>query len=216
MKAYTETAPFFLYGLPRFSVRSPMAAEKKRKATETSDHSALLYEVGQHKNKHAFIQLFEHFAPRIKSFLVSGGLDNETADELAQETMLTVWKRAKTYNPEKAKASTWIFTIARNKKIDFFRKTSRTHIVDMELDLIQDNTDTPAQDIQHLQEAAHIAEALKELPKEQASLVHKSFFEGKSHGEIAQETNIPLGTIKSRIRLALERLRGTKKIKDLK
>lgn len=189
---------------------------EQKSASAMADYSALLYDVGQNKNKQAFIQLFEYFAPRIKSFLISGGLNVEAADELAQETMLTVWNKAAGYKPAKAKASTWIFTIARNKKIDFFRKNSRAHIVDMELDLIQDNADTPAQNIQHLQQEELVAEAMKNLPKEQANLIHKSFFEGKSHSEIAKETNIPLGTIKSRIRLALERLRGAKEIKDLK
>lgn len=228
MNAQAQIEPFSLYELPRFSVRSRMAATKKAKTTKTSpqkrsaadnptpDFSALLYDIGKNKNRQAFITLFEYFAPRVKSFLISSGLSHELADEIAQETMLTVWHKAKGYNPSKAKASTWIFTIARNKKIDHFRKYSRENIVDLELGLLQDDSASPSQNTQEIQEEQIIAHALQELPDDQADLIHKSFFEGKSHSEIAKETKIPLGTIKSRIRLALERLRGVKDIKDLK
>lgn len=224
MNACAQSATFSLYEIPPISVRSPMVAKKHNENrhnttinhVETDSFSDLLYDVGANKNRESFIKLFNHFAPRIKSFLISGGLNRETADELAQETMLTIWRKAETYKPEKAKASTWIFTIARNKKIDHFRKYKRENIVDVELDIIKDDQDGAAKNMQRSQEKNIMASALKALPNDQADLIHKSFFEGKSHSQIAKETKIPLGTIKSRIRLALKRLRENVKIEGLK
>lgn len=176
----------------------------------------LLCDVGKNKNKESFIELFEYFAPRIKSFLMKGGADENTADELAQETMLSIWDKAGSFDPQKAAASTWIFTIARNKRIDALRKI-KGHSVNLEdLPVLQDeNSSSPAQNLSRTEEAESIMYALSTLPEEQADLIVKSFFEDKSHAEIADETGIPLGTVKSRIRLALERLRGDERINGL-
>lgn len=176
----------------------------------------LLCEVGQDKNKESFVSLFQHFAPRIKSFLIKGGADENSADELAQETMLSVWDKAKSYDPKKAAASTWIFTIARNKRIDALRKIKGYHVDLDDLPVLEDTAGfTPAQDMNRTQESENIIAAMSELPKEQSELIQKSFFEDKSHSEISEETGIPLGTVKSRIRLALDRLRGQEKVKQL-
>lgn len=160
------------------------------------------------------MQLFEHFAPRVKSFLMKGGTAEDVADELAQETMLTVWNKAPSFNPAQAGASTWIFTIARNRKIDTLRKTGRFEVAPTDPDLIQ-STDSPRGNTMRREEIESIAEALDELPEEQAMLLRQSFFEDKSHADIAKETGLPLGTVKSRIRLALERLRKNKTVKEL-
>lgn len=167
----------------------------------------LLVAVGKNRDRDAFIRLFEHFAPRVKSFLMRGGFRADLADELAQETMLTVWDRASGFDPARAAASTWIYTIARNKRIDSLRKTARPE-PDAEDPLFAAN-DQPRPDeiVNHAEEAAALAEALKKLPPEQAELIQKAFFEEKTHSDIAAETNLPLGTVKSRIRLALERMR---------
>jgi RNA polymerase sigma-70 factor, ECF subfamily len=175
----------------------------------------LLKAVAEIRDRQSFIELFQYFAPRIKSFLIKGGMDMETADELAQETMLTVWNKAEGFDPAKAAASTWIFTIARNKKIDFLRKRYREGVDFSEQSDLPDDAPGPSDALQRTEEEQTIAAALETLPAEQAELIQKSFFEGKSHTEIAEETKIPLGTVKSRIRLALERLRGAPKVKDL-
>lgn len=186
--------------------------------TEIADISFedLLYDVGQHKNKDSFIRLFGHFAPRIKSFLLKGGASESIADELAQETMLSVWHKAQSYDPSKSAASTWIFTVARNKRIDALRK-NRAHNIDIDLlPALEDETiSSPIHAMSEQQEIMRVHSALKSLPEDQADLIRKSFYEDKSHSEIAQETGIPLGTVKSRIRLALERLRREKSIREL-
>ncbi|MGB4057434.1 MAG: sigma-70 family RNA polymerase sigma factor [Alphaproteobacteria bacterium] len=174
----------------------------------------LLCDVAEKRNKESFVQLFEHFAPRVKSFLMKGGSAEDIADELAQETMLTVWKKAPSFDPKKSAASTWIFTIARNKKIDALRKTGRFEIAPVDPEM-QSGTDSPRDNAIAAQEIQSIAAALNDLPEEQASLLRKSFFEDKPHIEIAKETGLPLGTVKSRIRLALERLRNNKTVKEL-
>ncbi|MFP4312992.1 MAG: sigma-70 family RNA polymerase sigma factor [Alphaproteobacteria bacterium] len=180
------------------------------------DFEAILCDIGKNRDKQSFVTLFEYFAPRIKSFLIKGGADEHTADELAQETMLNIWDKAKSYDPQKAAASTWIFTIARNKRIDALRK-SKGYYVDLDdLPILEDDeSPSPVQNLYTTQQMSRISKALDSLPEEQASLIRKSFFEDKSHQELAEETGIPLGTIKSRIRLGLERLRGDSKIKGL-
>src|SRR5262245_8293847 len=105
---------------------------------ETDHFGRLLLDVAQTRNKESFVQLFEHFAPRVKSFLMKGGTREDLADELAQETMLTVWNKAGAYNPAQASASTWIFTIARNKKIDALRKTGRFEVAATDPELVAD------------------------------------------------------------------------------
>lgn len=167
----------------------------------------LLVSVGKTQNRDSFIRLFEYFAPRVKSFLMQGGMSPETADELAQETMLTAWDKASSFDPSKAKASTWIFTIARNKKTDYLRKYKRPPITEEDLAFSQSSEEAPDDIVSQTQETKALREAIEKLPEEQASLLHKSFFEDKTHDDIAKETKIPLGTVKSRIRLALDRLR---------
>lgn len=175
----------------------------------------LLLAVARHQDKDAFAELFEYFAPRIKSFLMKGGAAPDQADELAQETMITVWQKAGSFDPAKSSASTWIFTIARNKRIDAIRKTPRPEMDADELD-IADDAPTAAAAIAQDEESDIMARAIQSLPPEQADLLYKSFFEDKTHADIAKETNLPLGTVKSRIRLALERLRGDKKVTELR
>lgn len=171
------------------------------------DFSALLMAVGQKQDKTAFVQLFNHFAPRIKSFLIKGGAKPDQAEELAQEAMMTVWTRASTYDPKQANAGTWIFTIARNKRIDSLRKTKRMHVGIEDPAYIPDDSPHADAGILDSQRMVKVAQAINELPPEQSDLIRKSFFEDKTHAQIAEEEKIPLGTVKSRIRLAMDRLR---------
>ena len=182
---------------------------------KSDDFSAMICAIAKNKDKDAFIKLFEHFAPRIKSFLMKGGALPEQADELAQETMLTLWNKAESYKPEQAAASTWIFTIARNKRIDALRKTKRHDIDPADPMILEDTNPSPRANALYSEEVDVLGEALETLPEEQAELIRMSFFDDKSHAAIAEETGIPLGTVKSRIRLALERLRGHSKIQDI-
>lgn len=180
-----------------------------------SYYNALLKDVGQNKDKAAFAELFDYFAPRVKSFLMKGGANPDIADELAQETMITLWQKAASFDPAKANASTWIFTIARNKRVDGLRKKIRPETEDAEAEFIADDAPLASEVIAQAEEAHAMEDALASLPKEQADLLYKSFFEDKTHADIAEESGIPLGTVKSRIRLALEKLRGNQKVKQL-
>jgi RNA polymerase sigma factor (sigma-70 family) len=173
------------------------------------DLDALLVAVGQNKDKPSFIKIFEYFAPRIKSFLIKGGAQPDQAEELVQETMLAIWDRAESYNPSASAASTWIFTIARNKKIDALRKSKYHHYDPNDvMDSIKDEGQQSAEDqVVDRQREQEIEIAMKSLPQEQADLIRMSFFDGMAHADIASKTKLPLGTVKSRIRLALDRIR---------
>lgn len=169
----------------------------------------LLVAVSATSSRDSFIRLFEHFAPRIKSFFMGSGLSADIADELAQDTMLTVWDKARQYDPAKAAASTWIFTIARNKRIDYLRKNARPapDPQDSALDFAGERP-APDEAVLRHEQSLQIAKALQDLPPAQADMIYKSFFEDKTHQDIADETALPLGTVKSRIRLAMDRLRA--------
>lgn len=217
-----ENTNFTLYGPPNKLFKYPQGYEMVAKLgnsddlddlgtsandTEIQCFNSLLEKVSTDKDRDAFIELFEHFAPRIKSFLMKSGLSPDVADELAQETMLTVWNKAEQYNKAQAAASTWIFTIARNKKIDYFRKNSKAPLTKHDLAFSQPEQTLPDDELGKEQQQDKIAQLLSEIPEEQAELIQKAYFEDKTHQDIAQETGIALGTVKSRIRLGLERLR---------
>ena len=157
------------------------------------------------KDTVAFEELFNHFAPRVKAFLMKSGADHQMAEECSQEVMATVWRKAHLFDPSRASASTWIFTIARNKKIDAIRKQNRPEPEQ----LYQDQDYEPDQEtiVELQQETERLTSALEELPEKQRVLVEKAYLGELSHSEIAEITGLPLGTIKSRIRLALEKLR---------
>ena len=168
----------------------------------------LLVRVGRDRDRTAFAELFEHFAPRIKSFLLRLGTDESVAEEVAQEAMIMVWRRAETYDARQSGASTWIFTIARNKRIDRLRRENRP-LPDMtDPSLAPEDVETSDIFVFRQQEEKKIRHALKNLPEEQAKMIFSAYYEEKSHREIANESGVPLGTVKSRIRLALNRLRA--------
>lgn len=168
-------------------------------------HVELMRSICDDRSKDAFAQLFEHFAPRVKSFLMKGGADSELAEECAQDVMVTVWQKADLFDPNRATASTWIFTIARNKRIDAIRKQNRPEPEEI---YWMGKEDPDAEIIVGMQqEADNLAEAIEELPKKQRVILKRAFYGDMTHQEIAAETGLPLGTIKSRIRWALEKLR---------
>lgn len=163
------------------------------------------------QDRQAFARLFNHFAPQLKAFGLSTVIPDRSgqfADELVQEVMITVWNKASTYDPEKAGAATWIFTIARNKRIDLLRKLKR-HRGLLDIDDIWPLEDEGAGPLQLLQQRIterSVRESLVGLPPSQREVLLMAFMEGKTHSEIAVELALPLGTVKSRIRLAMQRL----------
>jgi RNA polymerase sigma factor (sigma-70 family) len=169
-----------------------------------------LRKVAQSADRVAFKKLFEHFAPQIKAFLMKGigsyG-DRSQAEEMTQEVMIKVWNKAATFNASKASVNTWIFTIARNTRIDFIRRNSRADRK-IEIEDIWHEADSPEPviDLQQRRVETQIRKAMSTLPAEQALVLEKAFMESKSHSEIAEELGLALGTVKSRIRLALNKL----------
>lgn len=169
----------------------------------TPDHlKASLVDLARYRDKKLFIQLYDHFAPRLKSHLMSRGVTDEMAEDLVQETMLAVWRHCGSYNPDKAAASTWIFRIARNLWIDRLRKEKPEH--SLTLDCYPEESFTP--DVT-LTDSDKMHEAMNHLPQQQAQLIYRVYYEGKTHREIAHEMDIPLGSVKSGIRLAFVKLR---------
>lgn len=169
--------------------------------------AGLVEAVAQRKDRQAFAALFDHFAPRVKAFMRGRGVEDARADDLVQEVFLTVWQRAVLYDRKVASVSTWIFTIARNKHIDSLRRERRPEF-DPEDPAFAGFPDPPA-DLQLSQNQidARLRAAVEELPEEQALVLKKNFFEDKPHRLVAEELNLPLGTVKSRLRLALAKLR---------
>ena len=165
----------------------------------------LIKKVETLKDTSAFEELFNHFAPRVKAFLMKSGADPQMAEECSQEVMATVWRKAHLFDPARASVSTWIFTIARNKKIDAIRKLNRPEPEQLYPE--QDYEPDQEEVVELQQETERLATALGELPEKQRVLIEKAYLGELSHSEIAEITGLPLGTIKSRIRLALEKLR---------
>ena len=157
------------------------------------------------KDQTAFAELFRHFAPRVKAFLMKSGADDALAEECTQEVMATLWHKAHMFDPTRASVATWIFTIARNRKIDMLRKQRRPEPENLPWGPEQEPDQADVMALQ--QESARLGQALALLPAKQRELIEKAYFGDLSHSEIAAETGLPLGTIKSRIRLALEKLR---------
>ena len=176
--------------------------------TQQDSWENLLVRVGRFKDKDAFAQIFAHFAPRLKSFLMRMGADMPTAEEVVQEAMVMVWRRAETYDPKYAGASTWIFTIARNKRIDRLRRENRP-LPDMtDPAIAPEAVETSDKVVERHEDEAKIHRILKKLPEEQAKMIFAAYYDQKSHRDIAEESGVPLGTVKSRIRLALNRMRA--------
>jgi len=167
----------------------------------------LLVAVGRERDRLAFGALFGHFAPRLKTYLRRLGCESGAAEELVQEVMLLVWRRAETYDPAQASASTWVFTIARNKRVDSLRREQRPEFDPNDPALVPDADEPADRRMETRQSNDRLRAALKDLPPEQAELLRMAYFEDKPHSVISAENGIPLGTVKSRLRLAVDRLR---------
>lgn len=166
---------------------------------------AMVHAIAEKQDKSAFAELFRHFAPRVKAFLMKNGADESLAEECMQDVMTTLWRKAQMYDPARASVATWIFTVARNRKIDLLRKYARPE--PEELPWGPEPEPEAAEVIILAQESSKLAAALKALPDKQRKLIERAYFGDMTHSEIAAETGLPLGTIKSRLRLALDRLR---------
>lgn len=179
-------------------------------AAKEENWDQLIVKVGTDQDRQAFSKLFNHFAPYLKGFLLkSDGVGPEHAEELVQETMLKLWRKAPTYSPSQAAASTWIYTIARNTRIDWIRKHYKENTTELTADDLYDNAETPSpySSLIRVRNSRSIEEQLKTLPMEQQDVLRLMYFDGRSGQQIADALNLPLGTVKSRIRLALAKLK---------
>ncbi len=175
--------------------------------------SRLLERVGQERDESAFAQLFAHFAPLIKGFCLGNVNTNfpaDAADEIVQEVLFKVWQKAPSYDATKAAASTWIYTVMRNCRIDVMRRNRRT-ISDSGVIEIEDIWDEAADDqaYVYLQQASNetlIHNAFGQLPAEQRLVLNQVYMQGKTHQQISTETGLPLGTVKSRVRIGLKKM----------
>jgi RNA polymerase sigma-70 factor, ECF subfamily len=168
----------------------------------------LLRRVGEQADSAAFRELYQTYGPRVKAYMMRRGADAGTAEDLAQETMFTVWRRASLYTAEKGSAATWIFTIARNLRIDRLRREVPWQ------ELPDDRREGPADEalpdeaLAEKERNEKVRAALADLPADQREIVELSYLEGLSHGEIAERLNLPLGTVKSRMRIAYQKIRA--------
>jgi RNA polymerase sigma-70 factor, ECF subfamily len=171
-----------------------------------ADHDRLIQAVAQERDREAFAALFDHFAPRLKAWLMRSGAPAAAADDFAQDAMLTVWRKAELFDPARARAATWIFTIARNRRIDALRRESRPLPVP-EIRLAAPEPDRPDDLFQTREDESRVRTALRSLKPDQIEVIQMAFFQDLTHAEVARSLALPLGTVKSRIRNAMIKLR---------
>jgi RNA polymerase sigma-70 factor (ECF subfamily) len=170
--------------------------------------SDLLSRIARDRSDEAFRKLFDEYGPRIRSYMIRGGADPATAEELAQETLLTVWNKAGLYSPEKGSPVAWIFTIARNLRIDRLRRqTAWQELTDEQSETLASDEMAPDEATSLNQRRTRVQAVLATLPPDQLEVVTLAFIDGLSHSDIAERLTLPLGTVKSRIRLAYQKVR---------
>jgi RNA polymerase sigma-70 factor (ECF subfamily) len=186
---------------------APNASASRSTSPDAAAWAALVERIATSADKQAFASLFRHFAPRVKSYLLRLGAGGAQAEELTQEAMIMVWRKAASFDRNQSSVATWLFTIARNKRIDAIRRERRPEIDPSDPALVPDPEPAPDVALAVDQRDTRLRAAIATLPAEQAELLKLAFYEDKSHGDIAAERGIPLGTVKSRLRLAFGRLR---------
>lgn len=171
-----------------------------------TEYDRLIQAVARDRDRDAFAALFDHFAPRLKAYLMRSGAAPAAADDFAQDAMLTVWRKAEQFDPSRARAATWIFTIARNRRIDALRRESRP-LPAPEISLDSPDPERPDDLLQARQDEGRVRAALRSLKPDQIEVIQMAFFQDLTHAEVAQSLALPLGTVKSRIRNAMIKLR---------
>jgi len=173
------------------------------------DWPGLIAEIALRRDREAYRRVFEFFAPRIKGYLMRTGSSEAEAEEIAQEAMIALWRKADRFDPATTGAAAWIFTIARNLRIDAVRRGRRTEwmLQEVEAEYWPQSVESTETALSRSQEASYVELALHRLPAQQSEIIRLSFLEEKPHSEIAELLGIPLGTVKSRVRLAMNRLR---------
>jgi len=192
------------------SWRSTMSADRNLPSVPP-DWAESIGAVAAHADRLAFAKLFEHFAPRVKTFMKRSGMSDAAAEDLAQETLLTVWRKAALFDPASSGPAAWIFTIARNLRIDALRRERRSGSYtadDIEAEFLLDESPHADAVVAARQLDIRVRAALATLPEDQMRVVALSFHQDIAHADIAEQLQIPLGTVKSRLRLAMNKLRA--------
>ncbi|WP_116367979.1 sigma-70 family RNA polymerase sigma factor [Parahaliea mediterranea] len=187
---------------------SDKGSDSQHSAPRADEWSECLQAIALHADRAAYTRLFRHFAPLIKGFALAGSsLSANHADELVQEVMIKVWQKSAAYDPAKAAASTWIYTIARNCRTDLFRRLQKFDTPLAAEDVAPDGAaEEPFEQIHSRRNGQRVRDLMAGLPVDQSQILAKVYMEGKSHAETAAELDLPLGTVKSRVRLALQKL----------
>jgi len=208
MLAHARTASFPppIPALRRMGMGLRLPRNQTQNRTMTAPElNALLVRVATARDRAAFAALFDHFAPRVKAYLLRLGASPALAEDLAQEALLSLWRKAHLFDPAKASAATWLFTIARNLRIDVIRRERRPELSSE--DFMPESEPMADDGLAQADDEVRLRAALKDLPADQIQVVELSFFADKPHSKIAAELDIPLGTVKSRLRLAMARLK---------
>jgi RNA polymerase sigma-70 factor, ECF subfamily len=192
----------------RFDGRISAGGMTRQTLTDGPNHAALIEAIAQRQDRAAFGELFRYFAPRIKGWMLRAGASSAAAEEMAQEAMLVVWRKADLFDANRAGATTWIFTIARNLRIDIVRRERHPSTLLQDPVAETEFAEPPDHALDCAERDKRVRLALSQLPAEQAIVIRKAFFEDKPHPVIEKELGIPLGTVKSRLRLAVARLRA--------
>lgn len=190
----------------RIVLREQLPIARKPDGTAMREWSACIVTIAASRDRAQFALLFAHFAPRLKGYFMRLGVSPDIAEDLAQDALLAVWRKAEMFDPARASASTWIFTIARNLRVDLQRRARDPR-------QLTDGTDSvpepmPSDIILSAEREDRVRAALANLSPDQADVIRLSFFEERPQSEIAKVLDIPLGTVKSRVRLAMSRLRA--------
>lgn len=180
-----------------------------RPSSHAAHFAALLEAVAEARDKQAYIELFDYYAPRIKAYVLRLGTESMQAEELTQEVMITLWRKAHLFDRTKSSVATWLYRIARNRRIDLLRRSKTADIDTEDPGLHPEPFPDLGEEYDAAQREKRVRAALDGLPDAQRELIQLAFFKGLSHSEIAEQTGLPLGTVKSRIRLAFTRLRRT-------
>lgn len=188
---------------------NPCRSPRMKTLDNSSDpffHDRLIEAIAQRRDRDAFAALFAYFAPRLKAWLIKSGATPGAAEDFAQDTMLTVWRKADLFDTSKARAATWIFTIARNRRLDMLRRDARP-LPTPEIELAGEDVRRPDELLSMSQDADRVRDALSRLTPDHVEVLRLAFFMDSSHSEIAKHLDLPLGTVKSRIRNAMTKLR---------
>jgi RNA polymerase sigma-70 factor, ECF subfamily len=187
---------------------TPHGTVMKSEGGTEVDPGKWIAEIAAKHDPKAFAALFEFYAPRVKAMLMRGGAAPDTAEDIAQEALVMVWRKAAYYDARRASASAWVYTIARNLRVDRLRRDKLAALYAHEAQIEADEPRRPDEPLHTAEQAEIVAAAIRQLPEEQVRVLKLSFFEDRAHGEIAAMLDLPLGTVKSRLRLALARLRN--------